>query len=129
MTKTWTAMLFADMVASGAVRYSNLGMAVLGHALAERAGTPYDRLVTDRVLRPAGMTGTVFRPDGGAPPPAAATGRTAAPSAPSSSPPRRSNWYPSPLGKWIVDGNCRHGDNFRPHPGGRAVAPTATGLD
>ena len=62
----------------GTVRYSNLGMAVLGHALAERAGTPYDRLVIDRVLRPAGMTDTVFRPDGAAPPAAAATGRTAA---------------------------------------------------
>jgi CubicO group peptidase (beta-lactamase class C family) len=62
----------------GTVRYSNVGMAVLGHALAERAGTPYDRLVTERVLRPAGMTRTVFVPDGAAPPPAAATGRTAA---------------------------------------------------
>jgi CubicO group peptidase (beta-lactamase class C family) len=62
----------------GTVRYSNFGMAVLGHALAERAGRPYDRLVTDRVLRPAGMTDTVFRPDGAAPPPAAATGGTAA---------------------------------------------------
>jgi CubicO group peptidase (beta-lactamase class C family) len=62
----------------GTVRYSNFGMAVLGHALAERAGTPYAQLVTDRVLAPVGMRNTVWRPDGAAPPPTAATGSTAA---------------------------------------------------
>ena len=35
--------------------YSNLGMALLGHALARRAGKPYEALVVDRVLGPLGM--------------------------------------------------------------------------
>jgi CubicO group peptidase (beta-lactamase class C family) len=60
----------------GAVRYSNFGVAVLGHALAERAGMPYTQLVTDRVLEPVGMANTVFRPDGAAPPRTAAVGTT-----------------------------------------------------
>jgi CubicO group peptidase (beta-lactamase class C family) len=62
----------------GTVRYSNFGVSVLGHALAARAGMPYARLVTDRILRPIGMSHTEFRPDGAAPPPTAATGGTAA---------------------------------------------------
>jgi CubicO group peptidase (beta-lactamase class C family) len=62
----------------GTVRYSNFGMAVLGHALAQRAGTPYAQLVTERVLAPVGMRNTVWRPDGAGPPPTAAVGSTAA---------------------------------------------------
>lgn len=62
----------------GTVRYSNFGMSVLGHALAARAGTPYTSLVTERILRPIGMTTTVFRPDGAEPPATAAAGATAA---------------------------------------------------
>lgn len=38
--------------------YSNLGMGLLGHALARRAGTTYEALVTDRVLAPLGMRDT-----------------------------------------------------------------------
>jgi CubicO group peptidase (beta-lactamase class C family) len=40
------------------VEYSNLGAALLGHALALRAGKPYERLVTERILGPLGMTST-----------------------------------------------------------------------
>ena len=38
--------------------YSNLGMGLLGHALALRAGKSYEALVTERVLRPLGMQHT-----------------------------------------------------------------------
>ncbi|HEX4934246.1 MAG TPA: serine hydrolase [Gemmatimonadaceae bacterium] len=38
--------------------YSNLGMGLLGHALALRAGKSYADLVTERVLAPLGMTDT-----------------------------------------------------------------------
>jgi serine-type D-Ala-D-Ala carboxypeptidase/endopeptidase len=40
----------------GRPRYSNLGAALLGQALAARAGTPYERLATERVLAPLGVT-------------------------------------------------------------------------
>lgn len=43
----------------GEVSYSNLGMAVLGLALAEHAGTPYRDLLAARVLEPLGMHDTV----------------------------------------------------------------------
>lgn len=39
--------------------YSNFGFAVLGHALAERTGTPYPDLLRHRILTPLGMTATV----------------------------------------------------------------------
>jgi CubicO group peptidase (beta-lactamase class C family) len=48
-----------------AFEYSNIGMALLGHALALRAGAPtYEALVSERILRPLGMTHTavVFTP-------------------------------------------------------------------
>ena len=38
--------------------YSNLGMGLLGHLLARRAGTDYEGLVTRRILAPLGMTET-----------------------------------------------------------------------
>jgi CubicO group peptidase (beta-lactamase class C family) len=38
--------------------YSNLGTALLGHALARCAGQPFDRLIHDRVAKPLGMTCT-----------------------------------------------------------------------
>jgi CubicO group peptidase (beta-lactamase class C family) len=40
--------------------YSNLGVGLLGHALARHAGTTYGALVADRVLGPLGMTGTAL---------------------------------------------------------------------
>lgn len=38
--------------------YSNLGVGLLGHALALRAGKSYEDLVTERILRPLGMSDT-----------------------------------------------------------------------
>jgi CubicO group peptidase (beta-lactamase class C family) len=38
--------------------YSNLGMGLLGHVLALRGGASYEELVTERVLKPLGMTDT-----------------------------------------------------------------------
>ena len=40
------------------VEYSNLGVGLLGHALATRADTDYETLVTERVLAPIGMLDT-----------------------------------------------------------------------
>jgi CubicO group peptidase (beta-lactamase class C family) len=40
--------------------YSNVGVGLLGYALAAKAGVSYERLVTDRVLRPLGMTETAI---------------------------------------------------------------------
>lgn len=42
------------------VGYSNYGMAVLGQALAVRAGVPYPRLLQQRVLGPLGMADTGY---------------------------------------------------------------------
>ncbi len=41
-----------------AYEYSNLGMGLLGHALALKAGMSYEQLVTHRILRPLGMKET-----------------------------------------------------------------------
>ena len=38
--------------------YSNLGVGLLGHALALRGGKTYEDLVTERILRPLGMSDT-----------------------------------------------------------------------
>jgi manganese oxidase len=38
--------------------YSNLGVALLGHALSLRAGSTYEELVSQRILQPLGMTHT-----------------------------------------------------------------------
>ena len=38
--------------------YSNVGVGLLGHALARRAGMSYEALVTARILEPLGMTST-----------------------------------------------------------------------
>jgi serine-type D-Ala-D-Ala carboxypeptidase/endopeptidase len=38
--------------------YSNLGVGLLGHILSRRAGTDYETLVRDRILRPLGMNDT-----------------------------------------------------------------------
>lgn len=38
--------------------YSNLGVGLLGHALALKAGKSYETLVTERILRPLGMNDT-----------------------------------------------------------------------
>lgn len=41
-----------------AVHYSNLGVGVLGQAMAHAAGTPYGELLATRVLRPLGLVDT-----------------------------------------------------------------------
>lgn len=41
-----------------AAEYSNVGVGLLGHALARRAGTTYEALVTTRILEPLGLTST-----------------------------------------------------------------------
>lgn len=40
--------------------YSNLGVGLLGHVLALRAGTSYEQLLRERVLEPLGMTTTAI---------------------------------------------------------------------
>ncbi|MEO5693474.1 MAG: serine hydrolase, partial [Usitatibacter sp.] len=45
------------------VQYSNLGMGLLGHVLALRAGTNYESLLRSRVLEPLGMKDTVIALD------------------------------------------------------------------
>ncbi|MGW0867532.1 serine hydrolase domain-containing protein [Streptomyces sp. NPDC002611] len=44
-------------------RYSNYGVAVLGHALAAATGTPWEDLLTGQVLHPLGLDGTTLRAD------------------------------------------------------------------
>ncbi|SCL53320.1 CubicO group peptidase, beta-lactamase class C family [Micromonospora citrea] len=61
----------------GRVRYSNLGMALLGQALAARAGTSYAELLDRELLRPLGMTATVVATDADVLPPGHAEGSTA----------------------------------------------------
>ncbi|MFJ9945305.1 serine hydrolase domain-containing protein [Streptomyces erythrochromogenes] len=46
------------------LRYSNLGAGLLGLALARRAGTDYESLITREICAPLGMTDTVVRVDG-----------------------------------------------------------------
>jgi CubicO group peptidase (beta-lactamase class C family) len=48
---------------SGYTSYSNLGVALLGHALAAAAGTDYWTLATERVLGPLGMLRSGSLPD------------------------------------------------------------------
>jgi D-alanyl-D-alanine-carboxypeptidase/D-alanyl-D-alanine-endopeptidase len=43
--------------------YSNLGVALLGHLLARRAGTDYETLLSQRILQPLGMTNSAIRLD------------------------------------------------------------------
>lgn len=45
-------------------RYSNFGVAALGHALSVAASAPWDTLLTARVLRPLGLSDTALRPGG-----------------------------------------------------------------
>ncbi|SFR68305.1 CubicO group peptidase, beta-lactamase class C family [Agromyces sp. CF514] len=48
------------VVPSDDLVYSNLGVALLGHALAAAAGTDYRTLLEDRILVPLGMEGAVL---------------------------------------------------------------------
>lgn len=53
-------LLFAP--GTGAL-YSNFGFDLLAQALASAAGKPYEKLLRERVLKPAGLESTVFAPD------------------------------------------------------------------
>jgi serine-type D-Ala-D-Ala carboxypeptidase/endopeptidase len=46
----------------GRVRYSNLGVGLLGQALERAAGQPWERLVRERICLPLGMRDTVVTP-------------------------------------------------------------------
>jgi CubicO group peptidase (beta-lactamase class C family) len=63
----------------GTVEYSNFGMALLGQALAARAGMPYPELVAARLLRPLGMARTGTAAGGDLAVGATAEGRPTAP--------------------------------------------------
>jgi CubicO group peptidase (beta-lactamase class C family) len=63
----WTERVAAAMPATEAVaepgttyRYSNVGYAILGAAIARAAGTPYVEYVRAKILRPLGMPSTDF---------------------------------------------------------------------
>ncbi|TDF50499.1 class A beta-lactamase-related serine hydrolase [Streptomyces sp. WAC05374] len=45
-------------------RYSNFAVAVLGHTLAAATATPWERLLSERVLRPLGLNDTAPHPTG-----------------------------------------------------------------
>ncbi|CCH30256.1 serine hydrolase domain-containing protein [Actinosynnema sp. NPDC047251] len=66
--RTFGPAEFADAVRRtrsgppGRYRYSNFGGAVLGWALAEAAGRPFEDLLAARVLRPLGLADTGFDP-------------------------------------------------------------------
>lgn len=47
-----------DVAEPGRYVYSNLGIALLGHALAEQSGTSYEQLLQDRLTGPLGMEDT-----------------------------------------------------------------------
>lgn len=50
----------SDLSDRGEVAYSNLGVAVLGHAVAAAAGTDYTTLLSERLLDPVGMDATTL---------------------------------------------------------------------
>ncbi|MFI5845535.1 serine hydrolase domain-containing protein [Catenuloplanes sp. NPDC051500] len=82
----------------GEFAYSNYGVSALGLALATRAGTPYPRLVSDRILTPLGMNDTVFTLDGAGPPPGATAGGT--PAGRATAPWTASGIAPAGAGAW-----------------------------
>ncbi|MDQ0710962.1 CubicO group peptidase (beta-lactamase class C family) [Streptomyces luteogriseus] len=113
-------------------RYSNYGVAVLGHALAAATGTPWEDLVTDRVPRPLGLDGTTLRADESGldavghgrdvgtpvPPSTRAASRRPVPYAP-----RRTTCWPS----WRpICFRARHHRTSRP-PCARCAAPCSAG--
>jgi D-alanyl-D-alanine-carboxypeptidase/D-alanyl-D-alanine-endopeptidase len=51
---------FTPVRAPGTVEYSNVGVSLLGHALAARAGRSYEQLVAERISRPLGMRDTAL---------------------------------------------------------------------
>lgn len=68
----------ATLTDRGHVAYSNLGAALLGHALASASHMDYARLVQERIFTPLGMTGSSVPVSAGNLPAAASTGYSAA---------------------------------------------------
>lgn len=61
VTSVWSdAVGVSDRFVGEGHAYSNLGVAVLGQALAARAGVPYATLVSQRILEPLGMSASGF---------------------------------------------------------------------
>ncbi len=54
--KSWSP----DRKPGAMFEYSNLGVGLLGHALALKAGKPYEQLLTERILLPLGMKDSDF---------------------------------------------------------------------
>ncbi len=73
----------SELADRGTESYSNLGYALLGHALETAADTPYEQLLHERILKPAGMKETYLMTPGSVPDEAprglTAAGRTAEP--------------------------------------------------
>ncbi|MBB5111853.1 serine hydrolase domain-containing protein [Micromonospora echinospora] len=82
----------------GAVSYSNFGAALLGQALAARAGVGYPELVGRDVLRPLGMAATVVATEPGHLPGDRAEGATA--SGRSADPWLGAGYAPAGVGVW-----------------------------
>lgn len=107
----------------GHVNYSNFGMALLGQALAAKAGKPYDQLVTERLLRPLGMSDTYLVAPGplsDLPPEPA----SALPSTPASGPTSESASRTSPSGP--ADGSTATGHRTEAWSG-EGYAPAGIG--
>ncbi len=45
---------------AGLIRYSNLGMGLLGHVLSQHLGTSYEEAIQQRICRPLGLSDTVI---------------------------------------------------------------------
>ncbi|MEU4570670.1 serine hydrolase domain-containing protein [Micromonospora sp. NPDC023956] len=87
----------------GRVEYSNLGAALLGQALAAKAGTSYPELLERELLTPLGMDRTSVHVDGAAPPAGHADGgrATGRPADPWTG----SGWVPAGVGTWSTSGD------------------------
>jgi len=86
--------------------YSNLAAAALGHALAARADRPWETLLAERVLAPAGMTSTTVAATpaevpAGAARPVTAGGRDVAPWT-------ARGWAPAGVGTWSTAEDLGH---------------------
>ena len=79
-------------------RYSNLGAAAAGQVLAERAGTDYPTLLTERLLGPLGMESTTVATTTGELPAPRATGTAASGAA--RDPWLAEGWAPAGVGVW-----------------------------
>ncbi len=106
----------------GEYAYSNLGYALLGNALAARAGTSYPQLLAERVLVPLGLTATVAGP--AAPP--AGSARELAPDGRATSPWLSAGSTPAGTGVWSTAedlGRLARAAATGQLPGTRALEP------